>query len=155
MGVGVLGNPALAEFAPAYGAVPPFDPAVAGAFPGGNPLGFYMYDPTTGAPFHYPPYMMPPGDSRAGFPVMPHIIPPFAAAPAPAVGPALAGVEPPAGTNGTSQPLPPGGADVGGAGPGGKRADAAMSPADSADKKILDAVTAEVSRVSVSGENGN
>tara|TARA_B100001094_G_C17693384_1_gene559118 strand:- start:309 stop:566 length:258 start_codon:yes stop_codon:yes gene_type:complete len=85
---------------------------------------------------------------------MPHIIPPFAAAPAPAAGPALAGVEPPAGTNGTSQPLPPGGADVGGGGPGGKRADIAVS-ADSADEKILDAVTAEVSRVSVSGENGN
>ena len=89
-------------------------------------------------------------------PVMPHIMPPFAAAPPPAAGPALAGVEPPAGVNGTSQPLPPGAAKVGGGGPGGKRTDAAVSPAHKpVDEKILDAVTTEVSLVSVSGENGN
>merc|ERR1719213_604294 len=74
---GGLGT-ALADFGAAYGGVPPFDPAVAGGFPAGAqgaPMGYYVYDPATGAPFHYPPYLVPPGDGRGGFPVMPPMAP--------------------------------------------------------------------------------
>ena len=147
---GGLGT-ALADFGAAYGGVPPFDPAVAGGFPAGAqgaPMGYYVYDPATGAPFHYPPYLVPPGDGRGGFPVMPPMVPRFPVAPL-QVG---AGPGGEAG-NGVAPPPDPAGAEAGHGElqPGGG---GGAPPAEKAgDDKALEAVTAAVGLVSV-GENG-
>ena len=105
-------------------------------------------DPATGAPFHYPPYLVPPGDGRGGFPVMPPMVPRFPVAPL-QVG---AGPGGEAG-NGVAPPPDPAGAEAGHGElqPGGG---GGAPPAEKAgDDKALEAVTAAVGLVSV-GENG-